>query len=105
MKNEGGRIMSNNLIMSDNSDQNTYNDVWQKLKTILHNCLELQIDKEHITLDSNLVEYGLNSVTFINVVVAIETEFEFEFDDEDLDPNKYITCRNILDYIIEKTLL
>lgn len=105
MKNEGGRIMNKNLKMMDDSNQSTYNYVSQKLKSILHNCLELQIDKEDITLDSNLTEYGLNSVTFIKIVVAIENELEFEFEDEDLDSNKFITIRSIVDYVMEKRIL
>jgi acyl carrier protein len=99
--------MNKEFSLMDDLKQSEYNYVWQKVKNILQRILEIEKEKEKedISLDSNLTEYGLNSMTFIQLVVAIEAELECEFDDEDLDVNKFWTARSIVDYVVGKTNL
>lgn len=52
-----------------------------------------------ISLDTNLIEVGLNSLLFIRLVVMVEDMYGIEFMDEDLDLQKFRTLRNWTDYI------
>lgn len=49
--------------------------------------------------DDDLSSFGVNSVSFIKLVVAVEEEFGFEFDDEQLDFNNFRTINGIVEYI------
>lgn len=51
--------------------------------------------------DDDLSSFGVNSVNFIKLVVAVEEEFGFEFDDEQLDFNNFKTINGIVEYIKE----
>lgn len=50
-----------------------------------------------VSSDSNFSE--VDSITFIKIVVALETEFNFEFDDEMLLITKFPTVKSIVEYI------
>lgn len=56
-----------------------------------------------IKSDDELSSFGVNSVSFIKLVVAVEEEFGFEFDDEQLDFNNFRTINGIVEYIKERT--
>lgn len=60
---------------------------------------ELSILPDEIGLDSKLVDLNLNSISFIKMVVALESEFDFEFEDNFLDLNKFPKINNLLEYI------
>ena len=48
--------------------------------------------------DDKIME-SINSITFIQLVVAIEAEFDIEFPDEDLDFSKYKSFSDLVDKI------
>ena len=54
--------------------------------------------------DSSLAELGINSITFIEIIVAIEAEFEFEFDDEKLLFDAFPTILSFAEYVESKIL-
>lgn len=62
------------------------------------------LEKEISAEDNNksLVEMGLNSISFINLTIKIETEFGFEFNDDDLDFNRYKTLDTLRTYVEER---
>ena len=64
--------------------------------TLLENTLE---DKQ-ISPDTPLSELGVSSISFVRLVVSIETEFDFEFEDTDLDVGKFPTVQSMVTYII-----
>jgi acyl carrier protein len=51
--------------------------------------------------DSSLPDL-LDSVTFIKMVVALESEFEFEFDDDMLLIEKFPTADDMIQYVESK---
>lgn len=53
--------------------------------------IELQIDS--VTSES------LDSITFVKMVVALETEFDFEFGDEMLSVAKFETIGQLVEYV------
>ncbi|WP_026475905.1 acyl carrier protein [Alkaliphilus transvaalensis] len=56
-------------------------------------------DKE-ITLDTDLVSLGLNSIQFVKLVIALEQDFDCEFDDEKLNLSDFKTVREIVEYVM-----
>ncbi len=53
--------------------------------------IEVQIDS--VTSES------IDSITFVKMVVALETEFDFEFDDEMLSVAKFETIGQLVEYV------
>ena len=58
------------------------------------------LDEKSITVncDSTLADV-LDSITFIEIVVAVEREFDFEFDDEMLLITKFPTTKTMVEYV------
>lgn len=59
-------------------------------------------------LDNDLYESGVDSITFIKMIVSIEEKFECEIPDDKLLPNEMNTIRKIkdvLDAIADKDIL
>ncbi len=70
-----------------------------KIKKIFTNVLSNYEGIDMLESDTNLWEHGLNSISFINIIVEIENEFGFEFQDEELGGEKFQTINNLSDYI------
>lgn len=69
------------------------------LKSIISDTFEENSSIEDIGLDSPLNDIGINSISFIKIVVAIESEFNIEFEDEYLEYSKWNTLNDIISYI------
>ena len=54
---------------------------------------------EDVTLETSFVEAGVDSITFVNLVVALESEFNFEWDDEMLLITAFSTIRSMVEYV------
>lgn len=52
------------------------------LETIKNN-LEIKVDRD-LTPEDNIEELGINSLSFIDVIVGLEEEFNIEIDDDRL---------------------
>ena len=60
-----------------------------------------KIDTKKLTMDANFfTDLGLDSLDFVEVIVALEDEFMFEIPDGDSDRMK--TPRDIFQYICDK---
>ncbi|KAI6233724.1 Acyl carrier protein [Aphelenchoides fujianensis] len=60
-----------------------------------------KINPEKLTMDSNFfTDLGLDSLDFVEVIMAIEDEFQFEIPDGDSDRMK--TPRDVFQYICDK---
>lgn len=59
-------------------------------------------NEEWIDFNLSLENMGINSLSFINFVVAIESKYEFEFDDDKLVVSAFKTIDDIVDYVISK---
>lgn len=57
---------------------------------------------EEITPESLLETLGLTSITFIKLVVELETKYEIEFDDSDLNNDHFRTVDDIVKYVERK---
>ena len=78
------------------------NDVPKRAFEIIISYLnEITLDKESI--DTKFADVGVDSITFINIVVTLESEFEFEFDDEMLLITAFPTIKSMIEYVESKT--
>lgn len=59
---------------------------------------------DNVSLNMNFASVGLDSITFIKVIVALEGEFNFEFDDEMLLITAFPTIKSMIDYVDSKIL-
>ncbi|WP_379133798.1 acyl carrier protein [Paenibacillus sp. sgz500958] len=76
------------------------NDVKERVMAMLRDNLgEESGGLDQIGPDDNLAELGVNSITFIRLVLAAELEFGLSWDDEELDYANFSTINNIIEYI------
>jgi len=80
------------------------NEVLLIIKRIVVENLDILAESIENRPEATLQEIGVNSISFIKIVVAIEAEFKFEFDDENLDFNKFPTLNSIVSYTERKIM-
>ncbi len=73
--------------------------MFEKVKEII--ARELMAEDEEITLESNIKDdLGADSLSIVDLAMALEDEFGVEIPDEDLENIK--TVGDIVDYLKEK---
>jgi amino acid adenylation domain-containing protein len=88
-------------ILSQNSDFVELNGIQKRaFEVIIENLSEKKLDD--ILFDMDFISVGLDSITFIKIVVALEGEFDFEFDDEMLLITKFPTIKSMIEYVESK---
>ena len=55
-------------------------------------------------VNTDFASVGLDSITFIKIIVALEGEFDFEFEDEMLLITKFPTIKSMIDYVESKIM-
>lgn len=71
----------------------------EKILKILKEEELISASVEEINPDNGLSTLGLNSISFIKFVVAVEREYGIEFDDQYLDMESIKTFGNLVEYI------
>ncbi|WP_373265141.1 non-ribosomal peptide synthetase [Hungatella hathewayi] len=69
-----------------------------KVLDIIVSNLNKEVTKE-ISLEEDIIKLGFDSISFINVVVAIENEFSLEFEDDKLLISSFSSIKSILEYV------
>ena len=73
-----------------------------RIKEIIVTVLELsEDDAKQITEDTDLLEYGLDSMTCVEMVVNLEEEFGITVDEEDLLVENMSTISKIKDLVVK----
>ena len=76
----------------------------EKIKEIVITVLELSADdSDNISEDTELLDYGLDSMTCVEIVVNLEEEFGVTIDEEDLLVENMATINKIKN-LVEKNL-
>lgn len=76
----------------------TRSEIFEKLKEVLKNSIDTEVDFDTITEDTRLIEdLGLNSVGIIFVVISIEEAFSVTF--SDVGFNDFQNVKAVVDYI------
>lgn len=68
----------------------------EKVKEILSETVDLEIPVEQITTETDLMDLGVGSLSFIRLIVSIETEFQFQLDLEQIDFNNFKTFGDLI---------
>ncbi|ACL75347.1 phosphopantetheine-binding protein [Ruminiclostridium cellulolyticum] len=74
-----------------------------RIRELLKETMEMEGDIDTVSPDEDLTNIGMNSVSFIQVIVAFEEEFEIQFEEEDLDIEHFRTINSILEFLKTKT--
>lgn len=75
------------------------NEIESRLLKILRENIELEDYDGELAEDEDLLFWGINSITFIKIIVAVEKEFDIEFDEEDLDYNLFRQLDKLVNYV------
>jgi amino acid adenylation domain-containing protein len=71
------------------------------LRTVA-SCIDGKTLDFDLALDNNLVDSGINSITFVQIVVSLEEAFGIEFDDEYLVIGSFQCFIDLYNYVISK---
>jgi acyl carrier protein len=63
--------------------------------------LDIEYPEDH---DTRLLDQGIDSVSFVKLIVLVESKFNISIPDEDLLFENFSTAGLILNYLTEKTL-
>lgn len=70
-----------------------------KIIEILSDHSEMENAIQYLHENDDLAKLGMNSISFISMVVKLEAEFGFEFEDEALDYNKFTSLNLLCNYV------
>lgn len=66
---------------------------------VIIDCFENIHEEDVLKNQDNLLNLGMNSIIFIEIVVNLERKFNIEFEDEMLDYSKFNSLSSICNYI------
>lgn len=78
-------------------DKGELTDIQKKVFEVIMYNLDPKIGD--VTLNTGFASAGVDSITFVKIVVALEGEFDFEFDDEMLLITAFPTLKSMIDYV------
>ncbi|SCZ09484.1 phosphopantetheine-binding protein [Alkaliphilus peptidifermentans] len=71
-----------------------------KIKNLIVEVIDdLSINIDEITDETDLFQVGMDSLSSVKLIIAIETEFNFEFYDEDLTVETLRNVESISQYV------
>lgn len=74
-----------------------------RLKKMIVERLFMRIDPENLEVDKSLIdEYGVDSVSLLELVVGLEEEFGIAVDDEDFNVEHFETVAALADFVRQK---
>ena len=78
--------------------------VSRKLREIIAFNTKNALDIDKIDMSTSLKDIGINSISYIKIIVEIESEYGFEFSDDDLDfeSKKSISFGDFVNHIIKE---
>jgi acyl carrier protein len=81
------------------------NEITQKLKKIIANDLDVNIDEKTIVDDIGLLEggLGLDSIAVMELISILEQTFGFKFSDDDLNMDAFQTLTTLSEFVTQKT--
>ncbi len=80
-------------------------DRLELIRTIIDCNVNLKKIINEVNNNDDLFALGMDSISSIKIVVALEEEFDFEFEDEKLSFETLHTINNILKYLNQRLKL
>lgn len=77
-------------------------DIRDKIIEIITLNSDMENVNEYLHNNDDLFKLGMNSISFIKLVVNLESEFDFEFEDEALDYSRFNSLDLLCSYIEEQ---
>ncbi|NJD01331.1 MAG: hypothetical protein FIA99_01740 [Ruminiclostridium sp.] len=77
-------------------------EIENKIRAVLREKYEVDSAEDKLCTTDDLSIVGINSVSFIKLIVSLEEELEIEFEDDMLDFTKLNTIRSLVGYIKDK---
>lgn len=74
----------------------------RKIDNIINETLNLTTPAQDIGEDCELADFGMSSIDFVKLIIAIECEYGIDVDDEFLLVEKLGTKKKIKEYIESK---
>lgn len=84
---------------------NEFNVLFENEDKEIFSVIEKNIDKtifDSINMETDFCSIGIDSITFIKVVVELENTFNFAFDDEKLLLSCFPTIKSMIEYVKQK---
>lgn len=75
----------------------THEDIKQKIINLIGEKGKVEEGKE-VNLDAPINAY-LNSITYVQFLIAVEAEFDMEFDDSELDIVNFPNFSSLVDFV------
>lgn len=75
------------------------NELKERVLMILRDNVDDPEALDTMGMDDDLSVLGINSMTFIKLVLSMEMEFGVSWDDEELDFRHFSTIHNIMQYL------
>ena len=80
-------------------------EIEKRLVEIIKDILKIHVLPDNMDWKSDMRIIGVNSISTIQMIVAVEEKFDIEFDDEDLSEerlNEFMELDKFVDYIGHK---
>ncbi|EPR10458.1 non-ribosomal peptide synthetase [Ruminiclostridium papyrosolvens] len=74
-------------------------DIELKIKEMIRDTVDGITAIEQIDVNNQLTEVGINSITYIKIVVLIEGQFNFEFGEAELNNGRFSIIKELIDYV------
>ena len=71
----------------------------KEIREIISTVITTTEDINQVSIDSNLQNIGMDSITFVRIVVEIENKFDIEFPDDKLIITQAGTIKELCDII------
>jgi acyl carrier protein len=79
-----------------------FNETEKRVVEVLENLLDESLGDVDVSLEDNISKFGINSINFMKVIVALEIEFDIEIEVEEIDPKKLQVVSDIARYVKER---
>ncbi len=81
--------------------ENSISGIQKKILEVIASNID-EIFSGELSLDMDFANIGLDSLTFIKLVINLESEFDFEFDDEMLLITVFPKLETMVEYVESK---
>lgn len=91
-----------NIGLDKKSISNSLSNVQSRAIAIVFDYIDETVLPSIDILNTDLASVGVDSITFISIVISLEREFGFEWDDDMLSISAFSSTMSILKYVDEK---
>jgi acyl carrier protein len=91
-------------VIGELSIHSGLDEIQKRIYDIIRNILSEQSFND-VNLETKFTEIGLDSITYVKLIIALEQEFQVEFSDEILLLSGFSTVKSLIEYLIKNNEL